>query len=143
MSRTLRIILIAMSIAVLVFAYWFYFSKGGHTWRANQAIEKSWSIEPLWKKEQKKEEEHKKEVYDERDSAESVPRLNSGSRNPIQLESKRNYVTGKNVTFIVPDNMRRMKLNIQERNGRNISSYSLPNSFISISAGQRINLVVE
>ena len=143
MSPALKVLLTIISIAILVFAYWYNFSKGGQAWRINRKVEQSWNKPAPWQIEQKKEEEYKKEVITEKDVADSAMSMRSSGREPIQLESNRNYVTGKNVTFVVPSNMRRLKLNIQESNGRLISSYSLPNSFISIKPKQRINLVVE
>ena len=143
MSKAYKVLLTIVSIFILIFAYWYYFTKGGQTFRYNRQVEKTWNKPALWEVEKKKEAEYKKEVITEKDVADNVTSLRSSGRQPIMLEGKRNYVTGKNVTFVVPSDMRRLKLNIQAKNGKLISSYTLPNSFIHISPNQRINLAVE
>lgn len=71
-----------------------------------------------------------------------VTKLSSSSKNPIKLTSKRNYITSDNITYIIPSHMRRLKLKIQESNGRTASEYTLPNFAISVAPRQRINIEV-
>ena len=134
---------------MLVFAYWFYYINTSHVVIPKKDADKLTQLErkektssPIVEDTDQNDSSRKREI-NEQEVLSNAQNLRSSSRNPIRLESKRNYVTGKNVTFMVPDDMRRIRLSIQERNGRQITSYSLPNSFISIKAGQRINLKVE
>jgi hypothetical protein len=144
MSKTTKIILIVISGILLYFAYWYNFTTSGELWRVNQEIEKSWDRYGIQRTETRREErDYAKSVLNERETLNETKSLTSDSRNPIILEGKRNYVTGKNITYIIPKSMRRLILKIQDHLGRNITSYSLPNSFISVKPKQRITLEVQ
>jgi len=152
MSDTKKNFLGIVSIFVLAFCYWYYFTPQGKTWRVNQQITKEWNNQQIvWKKgwEASSEKEDAlpeivvAEVPKQLDDSRKKVTQRSSSRNPIRLTNRRNYITGDNVTYIVPSKMRRLRLKIQDRVGRNISSYNLPNSIISIKANQRITIEVE
>ena len=144
MSNTTKIFLLVVSGLLLFFAYWYYFSVSGQMWRINQEIERSWKNTEIYRNNQAKEEEDfSKTVFNEAKTINETKVLTSGSRNPIILEGKRNYVTGDNLTYIVPESMKRLLLIIQDHLGRNIDSYSLPNTFINIKPKQRITLEVK
>jgi len=143
MSNITKIILLVISGILLYSAYWYYFSFEGQLWRVNQEIERSWREKGIFRNEAKKEvEDFNKTVFSENDTLNQTKTLTSSSRDPIILEGKRNYVTGKNISFLVPETMRRLRLTIQDRLGRKLSSYTLPNTFINIKPKQRINLEV-
>ena len=136
--------LIVISGILLYFTYWYHFSIPGELWRTNQEIERSWRDSGLRRIEQRREEQdYAKSILNEREILNETKSLTSDSRNPIILEGRRNYVTGKNITYIIPESMRRLILKIQDHLGRNITSYALPNSFISVKPKQRITLEVE
>jgi hypothetical protein len=136
MSNSLRIILILISAAIFAAAYWWHFSTSAELWKVNQEIERSWK-----KKDEAADltvEQPEKKVV-----TETSDRLRSSGRDPIVLEGRGNYVTAKDLTFVVPKTMRRIQLTIQDHVGRRVTSYTLPNTFIGIRPGQRINLRVQ
>lgn len=122
----------------MYFAYWYNFTVDGELWRVNQEIERSFDRSESVI-ENKIEETFEKTIKTE-DSVVRTESTRTSARNPLVLEGSRNYVTGKNVTFIVPSTMRRLNLNIKDNVGRVVSSYSLPNSFISIKPNQRLEI---
>lgn len=73
---------------------------------------------------------------------EDLPKIYSAS-NPMTLTSRRNFITGREITYIIPDDMKSMELNIQESNGKTITSYNLPHWAISVKPKQRIQLKVK
>jgi hypothetical protein len=135
--------MVLVSVIIFGIAYWYYFSKEGQLWRINNEIEKSWSYSrDELRKMKKEDEETQRRTFSEKKVAADASRVSSSSQKPIVLEGKGNFVTGDDVTFMVPTKMRRLRLTIQERNGKYVDSYSLPNAFISIRPGQRLNLKV-
>lgn len=134
MSNSLRVLLILVSAAIFAAAYWWHFSTSAELWKVNREIERSWG--------KRKSSNETTIEQPEKRVTESASRMRSSGRDPIVLEGRGNYVTGKDVTFVVPSNMRRIQLTIQDRVGRRITSYTLPNTFIGIRANQRINLKV-
>lgn len=136
MSQILKILLCVLSISVLGFSYWFYFTESGQTWRIKNQIANTKTNPQSW--------ERPEDLKDD-NVIEDAPqtRMFSSSRNPIALENQRNYVTGDTITFIVPKDMRRMELQIQDHLGRIIQKYELPNWAITIKPGQRIRLKVK
>jgi len=149
MSDTQKNFIGVLSILVLAFCYWYYLTPQGQAWRVNQRITKEWDNAQIkWDKKWEVTKSEpvpipKEPLGPAGTSEKKVTTTRSSGRHPIQLTEKRNYVTGRNVTFVVPGNMRRIRLKVQDRVGRNISSYTLPNSIISIKPNQRITLVVE
>lgn len=67
----------------------------------------------------------------------------SSASSPIALTRSQNYVTGRNITFMIPNSMRRMVITIYDRNGRARKQYTLPNAFISVRAGERLNIYIQ
>lgn len=55
-------------------------------------------------------------------------------------ENNRNFVTG-DATYVVPDDMRSLNVEIQESNGAYVNDYTLT-KYITIKPGQRIRIRV-
>ena len=140
MSSALKILLSVVSVIILSFSYWFYFTEAGQVWRIKNQVDGAWV-----KKQTEDKPVVKADDLEEPQVIEDAPRTRmfSSSKNPIVLEDSRNYVTGDTITFIVPKDMNKMELQIQDHLGRIIQSYELPNWAITIKPGQRIRLKVK
>jgi uncharacterized protein YecE (DUF72 family) len=84
----------------------------------NNQIEMDFEKEEEVKEEEVKEEEPKKEI----------------------INVKR--VTGHNVTYIIPDDMKRMKVRLLERNGKYKTEYTLTD-YLDIKSGERFQIIIE
>jgi hypothetical protein len=135
MSNKLRVTLLLVSALIFAASYWYWFSPSAELWKVNQEIERSWG--------KRSEAPKTEEIVSEKKVVEDTRRLSSSGRNPIVLEGRSNFVTARDLTFVVPKTMRRIQLTIQDHLGRRLTSYTLPNSFIGIKPGQRINLKVQ
>lgn len=51
-------------------------------------------------------------------------------------------VTGHNVTYIIPDDMKRMKVRLLERNGKYKTEYTLTD-YLDIKSGERFQIIIE
>lgn len=51
-------------------------------------------------------------------------------------------VTGHNVTYIIPDDMKRMKVRLLERNGKYKTEYILTD-YLNIKSGERFQIIIE
>ena len=51
-------------------------------------------------------------------------------------------VTGHNVTYIIPDDMKRMKVILLERNGKYKTEYTLTD-YLDIKSGERFQIIIE
>ena len=138
---TLKFLLCVISVAILAFAYWFYFTPQGQVWRIKNQISISWKKPKSYERPADKDEKKSEPEVNVRPEAPQT-RMYSSARRPIVLEDKRNYVTGDSVTYIVPSDMKTLELQIQDRVGRVVQTYKLPNYVISIKPNQRIRLKV-
>ena len=80
------------------------------------------------KEEEVKEEEVKEEEVKEEEVKEEI------------INVKR--VTGHNVTYIIPDDMKRMKVRLLERNGKYKTEYTLTD-YLDIKSGERFQIIIE
>ena len=60
---------------------------------------------------------------------------------PRDLKKQRR-VTGYDILYFIPQDMRRIKVQIQEKNGRVKNEYTLTN-YLSIRPGERVRLIVK
>ena len=61
-------------------------------------------------------------------------------KDDVNIPRGRQYITGHDVTYVVPDDMRLLKVQIQEPNGRILNEYTLT-QYLEIRGGNKLRIM--